>query len=421
MRVWMSISCVPFFLVLTCNGFLFWIVFGNNNTTALYSGNFSISKAPVSLKDALDKYDIHRCNTKFGFQQPSVTNTNATSATAKMANTPSVSSTSASFHHPSTRSMPPPTASVQSSRPNMQTGEEQQQHRGAPLPKNSAPAHPVAGNEKSIAPQHYQNHWQPPQQPQPQQASKNGTTIANSHSSTTHGTSNADRQKQQHQAYMANSHAQNFSGPSNNPPQNQKQSANAGIPSSNRMAQPQVGMNAGAVSSSMPASASARPTSSYGRRPTLGSNNPMNVNYSGGNSGDIASSGARAATTTSSTGQPFNTNCNYNNQRRVSLDQKNVQPPQQRQPIATHTPHSSMSNVNTNVHMVSQTPSIHGGGGSNNNNSYSNPHNKRPPLGAIVQNPTANGFSSEPTSKRPKHQRHHNPYNQQSMGGRKSI
>ena len=396
----------------------FWMVLENNNTTALYSGNFSISKAPVSLKDALDKYDIHRCNTKFGFQQPSVMNTNTTFATANMANTPSVSSTSASFHHPSTRPMPPPTASVQSSRPKFQTGEQQQQHRGAPLPKNSAPTHPGVGNEKSVAPQHYQNHWQPPQQPQPQQASKNGTATANSHSSSTHGSSNADGPKQQHQAYIAHSHAKNFSGPSNSHQQNRKQSANSGIPSSNLIAQPQVGMNTGAISSSMPASASARPISSYGRRPTLGSINPMNANYSGSNSGDIASSGTRAATTTSTTGQSFNTNDNYNNERRVSLDQKNTQLQQQRQPISTHTPHSIMTNVNTNAHMVSQTPSIHGGV---NNNSYSNPHNKRPPLGAIVQNPTANGFPSEPTSKRPKHQRRHNPYNQQSISGRKSI
>jgi hypothetical protein len=34
---------------------------------ALYQGNFSISKAPVTLKDALDKLDIERANTKFGF------------------------------------------------------------------------------------------------------------------------------------------------------------------------------------------------------------------------------------------------------------------------------------------------------------------------------------------------------------------
>lgn len=35
--------------------------------TALYQGNFSINKAPTSLKDALDKYEIERANAKFGF------------------------------------------------------------------------------------------------------------------------------------------------------------------------------------------------------------------------------------------------------------------------------------------------------------------------------------------------------------------
>lgn len=34
---------------------------------ALYQGSFSLSKAPLSLKDALDQYDIERANTKFGF------------------------------------------------------------------------------------------------------------------------------------------------------------------------------------------------------------------------------------------------------------------------------------------------------------------------------------------------------------------
>jgi hypothetical protein len=41
-------------------------------TLALYQGNFSIKTAPVTLKDALDKYDIERANTKFGFAKDQV-------------------------------------------------------------------------------------------------------------------------------------------------------------------------------------------------------------------------------------------------------------------------------------------------------------------------------------------------------------
>jgi hypothetical protein len=39
---------------------------------ALYSGTFTINKAPTSLKDALDKYDIERANAKFGFSKDQV-------------------------------------------------------------------------------------------------------------------------------------------------------------------------------------------------------------------------------------------------------------------------------------------------------------------------------------------------------------
>lgn len=40
--------------------------------SALYQGNFSINKAPTSLKDALDRTDIDRANTKFGFPKDQV-------------------------------------------------------------------------------------------------------------------------------------------------------------------------------------------------------------------------------------------------------------------------------------------------------------------------------------------------------------
>jgi hypothetical protein len=140
----------------------------------------------------------------------------------------------------------------------------------------------------------------------------------------------------------------------------------------------------------------------------------MNTSHSGNGSSSAAT------TTTVSTGPSFhpNSNSTNTNNRRVSLDKKNLPPQQQRQAVSTHIPHSSMSNVNTNVqNMVSQTPFTHGGGSGK---SYSNPHHKRKTLGAMAQNPTAIGFSSEPSSKRPKQLRHHNPYNQ-SLSGRKSI
>ena len=41
--------------------------FGDKLGNSLYQGNFSINKAPTTLQDALDKYDIERANTKFGF------------------------------------------------------------------------------------------------------------------------------------------------------------------------------------------------------------------------------------------------------------------------------------------------------------------------------------------------------------------
>jgi hypothetical protein len=307
----------------------------------------------------------------------------------------STSSTSASTNRPSLGSMPPPTASFQSSRQKVQQ-QEQQRHGGAPFLNTSATTNSIAGKDKNIEAQQYQNHRQP-QQP-------HHTNTMNSHSSTIPGSSN--------QAYSTNSHPPNFPGSSNNYQQQQKQGTNYDLPSSNRTVQPQPGSKTGLNSTEMPTSAITRPTSSYGRRPNLGSNNPMNTSHSGNSSSSIAT------TTTVITEPSLHPNDNSKNNRRVSLDQKIFQPQQQRQPMSTHTPHSSMSNVNTNVHsMVSQTPSMHGGGSGN---SYSNQHHKRKTLGAIAQNPTAIGFSSESSSKRPKQQRHHNPYNQ-SLNGRKSI
>eukprot|EP00934_Nitzschia_sp_Nitz4_P009172 Nitzschia sp. Nitz4//scaffold3_size479765//143813//145277//NITZ4_000062-RA/size479765-processed-gene-0.70-mRNA-1//1//CDS//3329550644//9162//frame0 len=46
--------------------------FGDKLGNSLYQGAFTINKAPLTLKDALDKCDIERANTKFGFK-PAVT------------------------------------------------------------------------------------------------------------------------------------------------------------------------------------------------------------------------------------------------------------------------------------------------------------------------------------------------------------
>ena len=351
------------------------------------------------MKDALDKYDIHRCNTKFGFQKP-----NTTKITA--------SSTSASFHHPS---VPPPTTSAQSSQPKSQQAEQHNQ-RGAPSHN-----HP-ARNNKNIAPQQYQNQRQPVQQAhqhQQQQRQPEGKNNSNSYSSTNSGSSNLHRQNQQHQAYSMKSHPPKLTEPSNNYQQKQKQSTNPDIMSSNKIPQqPHNGPNAKSYPTGMATSAVDRPTSSYGRRPTMGSYNSTNTNHSSCISTNIASSGTRSATASVSTGQSINPNDDtHNNSRIVSMEQNTTQQQHRRQPSSTHAPHLSMSSVDTNAHTVSQAPSMHG---SVSSNSYNNPNHKRPPLGAISHNPTASGFTSESYSKRPKQQRHHNPYNH-SLSGRKSI
>ena len=49
--------------------------FGDKLGNSLYQGNFSINKAPTTLKDALDNYDIDRANSKFGFPKIKSTKT----------------------------------------------------------------------------------------------------------------------------------------------------------------------------------------------------------------------------------------------------------------------------------------------------------------------------------------------------------
>ena len=46
--------------------------FGDKLGNSLYQGNFSINKAPTTLKDALDNYDIERANSKFGFPKDQI-------------------------------------------------------------------------------------------------------------------------------------------------------------------------------------------------------------------------------------------------------------------------------------------------------------------------------------------------------------
>jgi hypothetical protein len=247
-----------------------------------------------------------------------------------------------------------------------------------PPTTNFATANTVARNDKAIATQQYHN----PRQPQ-QQAS---VSI-------------------------------------NHYPQQQKQSAPSNIPPSNGLVQAESGLKAGSISTEMNTSGMTRPTASYGRRPTLGSNVPGNNGHSGAISAKVASSGTGPIPTAANTEQPFHpNNDNTSNSRRVSLDQKLRR---QALPLPLHTSQSSANNVTSNVSSVSQTPSVHGSGGNHNNTdnsyAYGNAH-KRPPLGAIGPNPSAKGiWSSESSSKRPKQQIHHNPYNNQSVSGRKSI
>mmetsp|Transcript_39721 Transcript_39721/g.95949 ORF Transcript_39721/g.95949 Transcript_39721/m.95949 type:complete len:567 (+) Transcript_39721:75-1775(+) len=70
--------------------------FGDKLGNSLYESSFSFKNAPKTLKEALDRYDIERCNAKFGFpkdrkpQQPSTLSgptANPTTTTVATANT----------------------------------------------------------------------------------------------------------------------------------------------------------------------------------------------------------------------------------------------------------------------------------------------------------------------------------------------
>ena len=115
-----------------------------NETLALYSGNFNINKAPVSLKDALDKYDIHRCNTKFGFNKQ-----NASPIPSMTANT-TASSISASYNPPC---VPPTTAPAQPSNPKMQQTDSRNQ-RVVPVYTNPPTNSSVQQQHRQTYPQH---------------------------------------------------------------------------------------------------------------------------------------------------------------------------------------------------------------------------------------------------------------------------
>ena len=380
------------------------------NKTALYAGNFSLSKAPVSLKDALDKYDIHRCNTKFGFQQQSA-GTNRASAPATTTHAmvapqnhaPATASTSTSINRLPSASTCPPTTHFE---PCRQKAQHEQQHRATSV-LNTTATNINSGIDKVFPGQQYQTHQKSREQQQrhqhqkPRQQERSNNT--NVHPSHIHRSSDHNQQIQQH--HGTNSNPPNFLETSNN---------DSVTSSTNTIDHRPSGAQITSNSNDMPSSTNSRTTFSYGRRPPLGSNISMNTSLSGRNSVNNNSSGTYARTA-SMDRQQFNPNDNVNNNnRRVSLDQKNPQSQQQRQPMATHTPRSTSSNAN--AHMVSLTPSTHGGG----SNHYSNQQQKRPPLGNVAQNPTVTGVGSEFSSKRQKQHRHHNPYNQ-PKNGRKSI
>ncbi len=251
----------------------------------------------------------------------------------------------------------------------------------------------------------------PPQYYNPHQHRHQNQTSHNTNISVS---SNTDRQQQQtHNNYGKNVLPSNILGASKNYQQLQNQSSNSDSLPSNRMVQ-QPRNQSGVISSKAP-SATVRPTSSYGRRPTLGSNNPINAGQNDNGSSHLSSVMSAPTTSGQSTYHDNNDNNNKNHGSRISMEQNNNQPQHQRQPLSANTSHSSSGN--TKAHVVSQTPSTYGN--NSNSNSYSNAQHKRPPLGAIAHNQTANSFSSESSAKRPK-QRHHNPYNQH-LGGRKSI
>lgn len=58
--------------------------FGDKLGNSLYQGNFSVTNAPVSLKDALDAYDIDRANSKFGFNKEKATTAQHVDTTSVM-------------------------------------------------------------------------------------------------------------------------------------------------------------------------------------------------------------------------------------------------------------------------------------------------------------------------------------------------
>ena len=218
------------------------------NYPALYSGNFNINKAPVSLKDALDKYDIHRCNTKFGFNKQ-----NANSSASKTA-TVAAASVSTSYNLPPS-SMPPPTRAGATKSQQVDPTNQ----RGASLHSNAATNNSAPQQRRQSYPQHQQSH-------QPQNIRQQQGTA---HTSTNSEASNFHRQNPQHNLDSTKSNAPNFPGSTNNFHQQPVQS----ISSTTSIAQQLKNVSsAGSKVSAIPPSDVHRPSASYGRRPALGSN-----------------------------------------------------------------------------------------------------------------------------------------------------
>mmetsp|Transcript_61816 Transcript_61816/g.69226 ORF Transcript_61816/g.69226 Transcript_61816/m.69226 type:complete len:598 (-) Transcript_61816:165-1958(-) len=394
--------------------------FGDKLGNSLYHGNFSINKAPVALKDALDKYDIHRSTTKFGFQKNNKC-TATTTTTNTVVNAPAATGTSvASKQHTSALSMtthpksscsPPPSApeNVRHDKNNVANKYQHQNQRQQSATTNSN----ALKRTSSLNNHHYQQQQQQNVQPQGQSTSTN-----ENHLNRTGSLSNNRQQQQpknkllQQQNPSIKGNTLNRSGSINNH-DHQQMTMNPTVQSNMGITQQS---HAGSVMASTAnvGSTLVRPTSSYGQqRPSVGSNNTgNNSTVRGSTSSNLVSVGTAPSTTAGPlSNNNYHNNSTSNNSRRVSHEphpQQQQQQQHQRQSIQPQ-----YSNTGNNAQMVSQTPSAVIGNNTNNN------VHKRPPLGSIPHNSTSD------SSKRTKQHHHHNPYNQSYGGGykngRKSI
>jgi len=450
--------------------------FGDKLGNSLYHGNFSINKAPVALKDALDKYDIHRSTTKFGFPKNNkCTATTTTTTTNTVVNAPAATGTSvASKQHTSALSMtthpksscsPPPSApeNVRHDKNNVANKYQHQNQRQQSATTNSN----ALKRTSSLNNHHYQQQQQQNVQPQGQSTSTNGKHLNRTDSLNNHQQQNVQPQGQ---STSTNGNHLNRTGSLNNhqqqnvQPQGQSTSTNenhlnrTGSLSNNRQQQqpknkllqqqnpsikgntlnrsgsinnhdqqqmtmnPTVQSNMGITQQSHAGSVMAstanvgstlvRPTSSYGQQRPS-----VGSNNTGNNStirGSTSSNLVSVGTAPSTTAGPLSNNNYHNNSTSNNSRRVSHEPhPQQQQQHQRQSIQPQYSNTRNNAQMVSQTPSAVIGNSTNNN------VHKRPPLGSIPHNSTSD------SSKRTKQHHHHNPYNQSYGGGykngRKSI